>query len=166
MSTTAGTKASAGRQALTDSCSAGHNSPRARKRRRWGPPAPAEKEAPSSCIKGVPGAARGLTKWACGQDNLNKGFSVKCPKAWECDYWARPSLLRSAAQHTPPRPRTNMAVCSSFSTFANQPPLPFAWGAVIASSYLHCPCTRPEDYVGESWPLEMGPFTMAKPWGS
>lgn len=63
MSATAGTKASAGRQALTDSCSAGHNCSRARKRRRWGPPAPAEKkEAPSLCIKGVPGAAQGPDK--------------------------------------------------------------------------------------------------------
>lgn len=41
---------------------------------------PAENEPPSSCIKGVPGAARGLTKWAYDQDNLNRGFSVKCPK--------------------------------------------------------------------------------------
>lgn len=75
------------------------------------------------------------------------------PEAWKCNYWAHPSLLRStahSAHHT--GPRTSKAVSLSFPMFANQPPLPFAWEAVISLSYLHCPYTRTEDYVGGSRP--------------
>lgn len=102
----------------TDSCSAGHNWSRARKRQRWGPPAPAGKGPPSSCIKGVPGAPRGLTKWAYDQDNLNKGFSVKCPKHGSATTGSiHPDC---AVLRTPPGPRTNTAVSSSSSAYANQ----------------------------------------------
>lgn len=88
-----------------------------------------------------------LTEWAHNQNNLNKGFSVKCPKDGTCNYALGPihPYGVNKVQHGGHNLDWQLVIVCLFVASANSVTRSQLWEALIPSSYVRPLSTRSKD---------------------